>query len=84
MAVKTGLPFEQCAVVIHFNFACGNALVALRYRAPLELLEEIGYADITIQAIAARAEVSNETTYRWWSNKAAVVMEAFAQQTANI
>jgi AcrR family transcriptional regulator len=49
-----------------------------------QLLDEVGYANMTVQEIAARAGVSNKTIYRWWSNKAAVVMEAFAQQTANI
>ncbi|MBW4445666.1 MAG: TetR/AcrR family transcriptional regulator [Hassallia sp. WJT32-NPBG1] len=52
--------------------------------AAAELLEEVGYADMTIQAIAAKAGVSNKTIYRWWSNKAAVVMEAFAERTANV
>ena len=49
-----------------------------------ELLKEVGYANLTIQAIADRAGVSNKTIYRWWSNKAAVVMEAFAIATADI
>lgn len=52
--------------------------------AASELLEEVGYANLTIQAIADRARVSNKTIYRWWSNKAAVVMEAFAVATADI
>lgn len=52
--------------------------------AAVELLEEVGYANLTIQAIADRAGVSNKTIYRWWSNKAAVVMEAFALATADI
>ena len=52
--------------------------------AASELLEEVGYANLTIQAIAERAGVSNKTIYRWWSNKAAVVMEAFALATADI
>lgn len=52
--------------------------------AAAALLEEIGYANLTIQAIAERAGVSNKTIYRWWPNKAAVVMEAFAEATADI
>lgn len=52
--------------------------------AAAELLEEVGYASLTIPAIAERAGVSNKTIYRWWSNKAAVVMEAFALATSEI
>lgn len=52
--------------------------------AAAELLDEVGYSNLTIQAIADRAAVSNKTIYRWWSNKAAVVMEAFALATADI
>ncbi|MBW4505489.1 MAG: TetR/AcrR family transcriptional regulator [Scytonematopsis contorta HA4267-MV1] len=53
-------------------------------KAAAELLDEIGYANTTVSEIAARAGVSNKTIYRWWPNKAAVVMEAFARQTGNI
>ncbi len=42
-----------------------------------ELFEDVGYARLTIDAIATRAGVSKATVYRWWPNKAAVVMEAF-------
>lgn len=52
--------------------------------AASELLGEVGYANLTIQAIANRAGVSNKTIYCWWPNKAAVVMEAFALATADI
>ena len=52
--------------------------------AASELLKEVGYANLTIQAIADRAGVSNKTIYRWWSNKAAVAMEAFAVATADV
>jgi len=51
------------------------------HRAVLEaaaaLFEDVGYARLTIDAVAARARVSKATVYRWWPNKAAVLMEAF-------
>lgn len=50
--------------------------------ASLELLEEIGFARITTDAIAERAGASKATIYRWWPNKAAVLIDAFARSIA--
>lgn len=50
--------------------------------AALELLEEIGFADITTDAIAERASASKATIYRWWPNKAAVLIEALREAVA--
>lgn len=44
--------------------------------ATRDLLAERGYARLTIDGIAARSAVSKATVYRWWSDKAAVVVEA--------
>jgi AcrR family transcriptional regulator len=45
-------------------------------QASREVLEEVGYRALTIEAIAARAGVGKKTIYRWWPSKAAVVLEA--------
>ena len=47
-----------------------------------ELLDRDGFAAVTMDAIAARAEVSKATIYRWWPNKAAVVTDSFLELTA--
>lgn len=43
----------------------------------LELLTKTGFTDLSIEAIAAQAGVGKATVYRWWPNKAELVMEAF-------
>jgi AcrR family transcriptional regulator len=40
------------------------------------LLGESGYAGVTMEAVAKRADVGKPTLYRWWPNKAALVHEA--------
>ena len=56
------------------------------YRAILDaakgLLEEHGFAAISVDQIAKRAGVGKQTIYRWWPNKAAVVLEAHGEQAA--
>ncbi|MFI2613927.1 TetR/AcrR family transcriptional regulator [Streptomyces sp. NPDC018584] len=55
------------------------------YDAALALVGEVGYAKLTIEAIAARAGVGKQTIYRWWSSKGAVLLDAFldlAEQAA--
>jgi AcrR family transcriptional regulator len=44
--------------------------------ATLDLCAEQGYAQVTVEGIAARAGVSKKTVYRWWPSKGAVVLEA--------
>ena len=46
-------------------------------QAANKLLEDEGFAAMTVEAIAQRAGVSKATVYRWWPNKAAVVMDGF-------
>jgi AcrR family transcriptional regulator len=50
--------------------------------AALELLEEVGFQSATTDAIAERAGASKATIYRWWPNKAAVLIEALREAVA--
>lgn len=50
-----------------------NAILSAAY----DLLLESGFGSVTIEKIAEKAGVSKATIYKWWSNKAAVVMDAF-------
>jgi AcrR family transcriptional regulator len=45
-------------------------------RTALELCERDGYQDLTIKAIAAGAGVGRQTVYRWWPDKASILIEA--------
>lgn len=44
----------------------------------LRMLQESGFADLSIEAIAADASVGKATIYRWWPTKATLVAEAFS------
>ena len=46
-------------------------------QAANDLLESEEFAAVTVEAIAERAGVSKATVYRWWPNRAAVVMDGF-------
>jgi AcrR family transcriptional regulator len=48
-------------------------------RTALELLQHETLQAITIEAIAKAAGVSKATIYRWWTSKAAIVIEAFIE-----
>ena len=43
--------------------------------ATAELFEEVGYDRLTIEGMAARAQVAKQTVYRWWPSKGAVVAD---------
>lgn len=44
--------------------------------AAVEILREVGYEHLTIEAVAIRAQVSKATIYRRWKNKAAMVADS--------
>jgi AcrR family transcriptional regulator len=47
----------------------------------LKLLAEKGFSELTIEAVAAHANVARATVYRWWPDKAALIADAFAGST---
>jgi AcrR family transcriptional regulator len=48
-------------------------------RSTLKLLEQQGgFSELSIEAIAADANVGKTTVYRWWPTKAALVADAFS------
>ncbi|HET7523950.1 MAG TPA: TetR/AcrR family transcriptional regulator [Acidimicrobiales bacterium] len=47
-------------------------------QAALELVAEMGYDRLTIDAVAARVKASKATVYRRWNSKAELVADAFA------
>jgi AcrR family transcriptional regulator len=51
-------------------------------KAALDLMNETAFAQVTAEAIAERAGASKTTIYRWWPNKAAVLIEAFREAIA--
>jgi transcriptional regulator with XRE-family HTH domain len=50
--------------------------------ASYDLLIENGFGAVTVEKIAERAGVSKATIYKWWPNKAAVVIDAFLNATS--
>src|ERR1700678_1459858 len=48
-------------------------------RSTLKLLKQQGgFSELSIEAIAADANVGKTTVYRWWPTKAALVADAFS------
>jgi AcrR family transcriptional regulator len=47
-------------------------------RSTSRLLQRTGFAELSIEAIAANAGVGKATVYRWWPDKGALVVDAFA------
>ena len=48
------------------------------------LVEREGYPAATIEAIAARSGVAKTTIYRWWPNRAALIVDLLVQVAADL
>ncbi len=49
--------------------------------AAYKLLSEQGLQATTVEAIAAESKVSKATIYKWWPNRAAIIMSAFLRES---
>jgi AcrR family transcriptional regulator len=49
--------------------------------AARDLVRELGPRTVTVDEIAAKAEVGKQTVYRWWPTKSAVIMDALIELT---
>lgn len=47
--------------------------------ATLEVLDEVGFKDLTVEAVAARAGAAKTAVYRRWPSKVPLVVEALAR-----
>src|SRR6478672_9467119 len=52
------------------------------FDAALDVLADVGYDRLTMDAVAAAARASKATLYRRWSSKAALVIDALLSQKA--
>lgn len=52
--------------------------------ATIELIGELGYDNVSIEAIARKAGVGKQTIYRWWPSRAAVALEALHESLATV
>jgi AcrR family transcriptional regulator len=52
------------------------------YDATLQVLEEVGYDRLTMDAVATAARASKATLYRRWNGKVALVIDALLSQKA--
>src|SRR6266852_1313777 len=46
-------------------------------QSTLALLNRVGFHELSMESVAARAGVGKATVYRWWSNKAELVIDSF-------
>jgi AcrR family transcriptional regulator len=55
-----------------------NAILDATY----DLLKTVGFHQMSIEGVAARAGVGKATIYRWWSSKGVLAVEAFMEAIA--
>ena len=72
MLVTTTHNVEGKRILEYKGIVAGEAILG----ATLALLREVGYDALTIEGVAARAEVGKKTIYRHWSSREALIADA--------
>ncbi|QOX65677.1 TetR/AcrR family transcriptional regulator [Anoxybacterium hadale] len=62
----------------------GDALNESIYNATIEIIREVGYANLTFQKIAHTAKTSRTVMYRHWETTFDIIREIIIYKTANI
>ena len=69
-------PARRASAGLHRSHASAEAILD----AAQALLDEAGYAGFSIEQVAKRAGAGKPTIYRWWSGKAALLLDVYARQ----
>jgi len=69
-------PSRRASAGPHRSRASAEAILD----AAQALLEEAGYAGFSIEQVAKRAGAGKPTIYRWWSGKAALLLDVYSRQ----
>ncbi|AZO78172.1 MULTISPECIES: TetR/AcrR family transcriptional regulator [unclassified Bosea (in: a-proteobacteria)] len=79
-ATKAAIPPRRASIGAKRNPASQAAILA----AARAVLAEEGYAGFSIDAVSRRAGAGKPTIYRWWKNRADLLMEVYAAEKAII
>lgn len=78
--MKAEPPPRRASIGARRNPASQAAILA----AARAVLAEEGYAGFSIDAVSRRAGAGKPTIYRWWKNRADLLMEVYAAEKAGI
>lgn len=79
-AARAKAPVRRTSIGARRNPASQAAILA----AARAVLAEEGYAGFSIDAVSRRAGAGKPTIYRWWKNRADLLMEVYAAEKAAV
>lgn len=79
-AAKSATPARRASIGARRNPAAQAAILA----AARAVLAEQGYAGFSIEAVSRRAGAGKPTIYRWWKNRADLLIEVYAAEKAAV